>query len=401
MFPVWLWVKDPSLRIISGSHSSSLAMRHAARSRDIIRSEKFQFYFGERFEMRKDFDSKGYYMNTQKGERQVTSVGANITGSHAHLLLVDDPINVKEVISETILETACNWVDKTLSTRVVEKSQVPTVQIMQRAAGKDPSGEWLRQAEKEGRQIRHLCIPSEDKYRVNPPELRKYYQNGLMDEKRLSREVLDAFHAKLGSDGYSGQFGQDIKPPGGNIITEAMLPILEWFSLPDAAKGVTVNFVIDSSDKEKRHNDPTGCLAYIAVQGYIFILDYFSIRARFSRRLQALQAFVEKYGSPNSRVYIEPKSSGIAMYQYLSDNTKLNAEEWQMSEGDKVRRAQAITPFLEQNRVFLMRGAWNRDFITACTGFPKLAHDEEVDVLVMAVTNGIVRGEESYYNFYD
>ena len=39
IWPVWLWVIDPSLRIITGSYGSTLATTLAIKSRDIITSE--------------------------------------------------------------------------------------------------------------------------------------------------------------------------------------------------------------------------------------------------------------------------------------------------------------------------------------------------------------------------
>ena len=65
MFPVWLWINDPSMRVISGSYSSSLSIEHATKSRDIIRSDKFQLLFGDLFQMKSDSDNKSHYQNNQ------------------------------------------------------------------------------------------------------------------------------------------------------------------------------------------------------------------------------------------------------------------------------------------------------------------------------------------------
>ena len=75
LFPVWLWINNPGLRIISTSHSASLAMAHAGASRDVIASDKFQHYFGDEVVIRKDEDNKKTYKTTAGGARFTTSTG--------------------------------------------------------------------------------------------------------------------------------------------------------------------------------------------------------------------------------------------------------------------------------------------------------------------------------------
>jgi predicted phage terminase large subunit-like protein len=400
MFHPWLWANMPECRIITGSHTGSLMVRNSSKSKDIIKSEEYRAMF-DYIGIRSDFDSKYYYKNTMGGERINTSAGASIIGSHAHLILIDDPIDAKGSRSEAKVLQAKDWVEKTLPTRKVEKANTPLIMIMQRLSEDDPSGVWLEAMKKEGRPVRHICLPASDEYPISPPEARQYYQGGLLDPKRMPQAELDKLLGVLGSIEYAGQFGQSPTAGGGNIITESMLPVLDWNRLPEGFNELSVNFVVDSSDKTGKENDPTGILAYVAYKGYVFLVDYIKVKQRFAKRIESLQAFVRKYGHPNSRIYIEPKSSGVAMYQYLTDVAGMLAEEWKMAEGDKVRRAKAITPFMEQHRVWLLRGSWNQRFISQCTGFPNMAHDEEVDCLVMAVTNALVRGEDSHYNFYD
>jgi hypothetical protein len=74
LFPVWLWVNDPSLRIISASHSISLSGDHALASKDCIQSEIFGHLFSDLFEMRKDVKGKKNYQNTHGGFRKAVSV---------------------------------------------------------------------------------------------------------------------------------------------------------------------------------------------------------------------------------------------------------------------------------------------------------------------------------------
>ena len=218
MWPVWLWIQDASLRIITNSYSGALSIEHAMKSKDIIESGKFRRMFPE-IRIRRDKSGKQNYENTATGYRYATSTGATITGFHAHVIINDDPVNPKQAESEQ-MRTAANEHTKTLSSRKVDKANTPVVTIMQRLHEEDVTGYLLK---KKGENIRHICLPAEDSDNVHPAELRKNYVGGLLDPVRLSRKVLDEARTDLGSRGYAGQYDQMPTTAGGNIIKEA------WF----------------------------------------------------------------------------------------------------------------------------------------------------------------------------
>src|SRR5690606_32821527 len=173
MYPVWCWTTDPSQRFITASYSNSLSIDHAVKSRDILRSERYIKYFGEL--IKKDNDNKTHYENIHNGARIVTSVGGSAIGRHAHQIIVDDPINPQEAQSEVIRKSANDYMDRSLSTRKIDKEMTPTILVMQRLAQEDPTGNWLS---KEGKAIKHICLPGVLDENINPPELKDNYKDG-------------------------------------------------------------------------------------------------------------------------------------------------------------------------------------------------------------------------------
>jgi len=85
----------------------------------------------------------------------------------------------------------------------------------------DPTGHLLEKI-KEGKQIKHICLPGEIvNYRdkVSPLELiENYSEEGLLDPVRLSTAALKELEADLGQYGYAGQIGQSPTPPGGGMF---------------------------------------------------------------------------------------------------------------------------------------------------------------------------------------
>ena len=136
MLPVWSWTRDERIRSMTASYSSTLSTDHSVKSRDILRSQKFKDLFPE-IQLKQDQDNKTHYKNTKGGERYATSVGGAITGFHAHLIIVDDPLNPKGAASDAERATANSFMDVTLSTRKVDKKLTPTILVMQRLHEED------------------------------------------------------------------------------------------------------------------------------------------------------------------------------------------------------------------------------------------------------------------------
>lgn len=414
MFPAWLWTQDASLRIISGSHSGGLSMDHSALSRDVIASQKYQELYGNEVIIRKDQDAKSFYKTTLHGSRKSTSAGSKITGQHAHLLIIDDPIDPEGVVSSAIMERTDRWMNKTLPSRKVDKELTPTILIMQRLHVNDPTGVMLRQAkESEHLQVKHISLPATMRHNISPKDqlvewegkkqtVEEWYMEGggFLDPHRMGASVLEPFKIKLGSAGYAGQFGQDPRAVEGNLVKKFMLPVLDWHQVPDQMLKKVRDFTVDSADKTKETNDYSGFLCYTEFRGYVFILNYLDVKERFSKRVKMLRDFVQQNGSVQSRVFIEPKSSGVAIIQFLQDHTSMNVIEWVMPEGDKVARLNSILPFLEARRLVLLKGPWNDSFINNVLTFyrPGVDKGEEVDTMVMAGVNVFLRKVSSGYS---
>jgi predicted phage terminase large subunit-like protein len=234
MFPVWCWTKWYWMKFITGSYSSDLSLESAEKSRDIIRSDKFKLLFPDII-IKEDKDTKSNYRIAFKirdykgkanrtvlgGGRYSTSVGGTIMGFHGHINIWDDPLNPKQAVSEALLKIANDWIDQSASTRKIDKEVSVTILVMQRLHNNDPTGHLLEKI-KEGKQIKHICLPGEIvnyRDRVSPIELiENYSEEGLLDPVRLSTAALKELEADLGQYGYAGQIGQSPTPPGGGMF---------------------------------------------------------------------------------------------------------------------------------------------------------------------------------------
>lgn len=399
LFHPWLWANDPTAQIISGSWSGTLSMKHSTDSRKVVKSTKFTELFGH-FNINQDEDAKGFYRNNKGGFRLSTSVGSDIIGQHAHIILLDDILNPKGAKSDTIVESVNEWKNKTISSRKVDKENTPTVLIMQRLSKKDPTGDELKKRDGDDKKVRHICLPATDDFSVHPPELKERYIGGKLDPIRLNDNVLKEALTNLGSTEYAGQFGQAPRALEGNIILREWLQLVSYENLPLVIREqLSRDFVVDTTQKGGAENDPSGLLCYVVYKGYLFLLDYTVGTWNVPTLIKKVEDFVKTKGGPQSRVWVEPKAAGPNVVQTLQQESTLNIAEWKMETGDKVERVRSVEPFLEFKKVFLVIGPWTDAFVDECLDFPNGDHDEAVDTLVMACVNAFKRGKDSGYSF--
>ncbi len=199
----WAWTRDPSLRFLAASYSAPCAEKLSLYCRDVMKSELYQACFPE-VKIRADVDNKSHFMTNKGGERFATSVGGSATGlSHAHILVIDDPLNPQQATSDAELLAANHWITHTLLNRKVDMAVSFVDMVGQRLCQGDPFDEFKQINPR----VKHVVIPADTDYEISPPELKEFYVDGFMDPKRKGKEVLEEEKAK-GESYYASQLGQ-------------------------------------------------------------------------------------------------------------------------------------------------------------------------------------------------
>ena len=103
MLPVWIWTRMPNAQIIACSHTMALAHGFSRKSREVVKSDLYMKCFPE---IQIALDQATHFMNTRGGERYAVGVGGTVTGKHAHVIVLDDPIAPAAANSEAGLAQA-------------------------------------------------------------------------------------------------------------------------------------------------------------------------------------------------------------------------------------------------------------------------------------------------------
>ena len=415
MFPAWCWIaRHPTrwgrdgrrlagafLRFITGSYAEALSLEHADYSRDIIKSDKFQLYFPE-ISIRQDKDRKSNYKieildkpDTQGGNRFSTSTGGSGTGVHAHFIIIDDPVNPNQALSDTKRKTANDWMDHTLSTRKVDKRTSVSILIMQRLHKTDCTGHIVS---KKGKKIKHIILPGTDEYTIQPAELKENYEDGLLDPVRLDRKVLKDLRVDLGSYGYGGQIGQDPKPREGGTFQEG------WFEVVNAAPAGGTKWV-RGWDLAATGEEEGGAPAFTAsarmkyVDGFFYIdhAEHFRASPGGTRRRMRNRASQD---GPDTIIDFpqDPGQAGKSQVRDLVVHLAEYEARYSPESGSKELRAEPLSAQCEAGNVKIVDPdrSWSPEYLSEICYFPN-GFKDWVDATVRAY-NRVVKlknaGEE-------
>jgi predicted phage terminase large subunit-like protein len=376
----WCWSRMPSFRMISGSYAERLSMDLARQSRDCVTSEKYQSLFPE-ITLREDQNTKSMFMNTLGGWRFSTGVGGSAMGMHAHAIVVDDPINAQEALSDMILNEANVWISESLADRKVDKMLTPTILIQQRLHQNDPSGMMLDR----GGRIKHRCLPCDTSWDVVPEQWKDHYTEidnwpvPVLDPERLPASAMIEAQAR-GEAYYAGQYGQSPIPRGGamfkvnKLVYSSTLPNRAWKRGPirywdkagtksGGAFTVGVKMAMDWTDR-------------------IWILDV--VRGQWDSGQREIKILaVARNDGKDCRIVIEqePGASGqesaeraLKIYSLQGFRAKADAVK-----DSKDNRADSFSTQVNIGNVTVFIAPWNKDFIEEYRYFPVSKYKDQVD----------------------
>ncbi len=398
-FPSWIWANDPAFKMLFASYSAALSKRDSIKTRNIIRSDKYQRWFGENgpygnfetsYSISNDMDQVQKFTNNKLGFRIATSVDGTATGEGGDLIVVDDPIGAKDAYSISIREGANFWYDQVFQNRLDDRRTGRRLIIMQRLHEKDLTGHIL--AEHEG--YEHLVIPIEYSKRTFIPTKLNWVdprsEGEFINEKRYNADTKRADLKAMGISGYSGQMNQSPVPIGGGIIKN------EWIRYYEELPKKFDRYIVtgDLSFKGTSKSDYNCFQAWGTVGIYKYLIDVIRGRWSYSETKDHFLVFCAKH-SEASKKYIEDKANGPALISDLKKEVN-GLEAWPTKLSkipnniDKVQRVHLVQPSFENGLVLLPKNiAMVQPFVHEITSFSEkgssTGNDDMVDGMTMAL----------------
>jgi predicted phage terminase large subunit-like protein len=354
MLPAWIWTRMPNAGIIGASNTHALAVEMSRKNRAVVRSGKYAECWPH-IKVALDQDAKGFFVNTKGGARISAGVEGDIIGRHGDFIIIDDPLDPKGGRSELDVKNANIFIRETLWSRKKNKAVTPMILIMQRLCENDPTGMML----KEWTNVKHICLPAEVSENVKPAELKEFYQDGLMNPKKHPRSVL-AEAAIKGEYFFAGQYCQSPIPLGGAMFHVDRL-IIE--RTPPRKWKMRMRYWDKAGTKDAGMYS-VGALLGKDFEDRFWVLDVVRGQWDTNARERTIRQTAEMDGRA---VYIaveqEPGSGG----KESAENTVRNLAGFRVRmdrpTGDKAQRADPFSGQVNASNVYLVKAAWNHDYI--------------------------------------
>lgn len=418
-FPAWMWtpLRNPGWRATFASYDAVLSSRDSVNCRNLLSSIWFQETFRPQWKFASDQNVKTYFVNTVRGHRFSTSVGAKSTGFRGDAIMVDDPIKAGDRNSEPALAEVIDWWTNEMVNRLNKMDVGVKVIIMQRLGDRDLAGHVLREGGYTHLKIPMRYDPSRSIVTTVSPGVEwsdpRKMQGELMFPQMFSEAVVQDFEKNQSM--FASQYQQEPNAEGGGILKSSrwqywqpaglnLPPVRVKMPNGDIVERVAVDLP-DSFDimlaswdctfKDLKTSDFVCGQVHAARGARRFILDQVMRRMGIVDTMAAVRELTGRHPKAHLKL-VEDKANGTAVVEMLQKEVPgLVLVE---PKGGKVARAAAASPELEAGNWFLphpMIAPWvgnpenptDGGFLASTVLFPFGANDDDVD----AWTQGAIR----------
>lgn len=366
-FGPWYLGKNPRHNIIQTTYSAEFAEENAKKARAIVLSNTFRDIFG--FGVAKDSRAIARWQTEKGGTYYAVGIGGPLTGRGTNLLIIDDPHkNRQEAESPVIRKSIWDWFTSTAYTRLEDNGAI--IIIMTRWHEGDLIGHVLSGNE-EWDYLRIPAIADQDEQYRNEGD-------ALWPEK-FNLEALKNIKDAIGSKQWESLYQQRPVAAEGEIFKREWWRFYQYPPLYDK-----IIHSWDTAFKKGSENDYSVCTVWGVNTTGFYLIYRWKERVEFPELKRTVISLAAQM--PPNEILIEDKASGQSLIQELQRETRLPIKPYKI-DGDKVARANAVTPIIEVGKVFLPDDAdWVQNYIDTLAAFPNAVHDDDVDSTTQALS---------------
>ena len=391
IFVAWCLGLDPTMNFVGVSYANPLAAKFGRQCLQIMQSSWYRELFPNTIISAKR-SAADDFETTRGGGRLSTSVTGTLTGRGGDIIILDDVIKPDEAFSETVREAVNEWYRSTLSSRLNNKRKSAIICVMQRLHQFDLAGLMLESGQ--WHELKLPAIATEDE-RI-PLTGGRFHERRVGDILHPEREgfaELELQRMTMGTNAFNAQY-QQMPVPAGGVIFKAHWPKeYDPATLKLRESGGIILQSWDTANKVGETNAFSVCITSLYRNGLIYVLDVFRARLEMPDLVRKAVELAQQYRPDH--LIVEDKASGESLLPYLRKD--LPRHLWPLPwtpSGDKVARAEGVSPIVENERVFLPTEAtWLGDFKIELFGFPKSRYMDQVDALTQMLE--WVRGQDA------
>ncbi len=368
-FGPWYLGQHPTHNIIQTTYSAEYAEENAKKSRYIVLSPEYRDIFG--FSVDRDSRAVSRWKTEKGGSYYAVGVGGPLTGRGANLLIVDDPHkNRQEAESPVIRKNVWDWFTSTAYTRLEDNGAI--IVIMTRWHEADLIGCILSGSE----EWEYICLPA---IAEQDEQCRK--EGEPLWPQKYDLAALQNIKTAIGSKQWESLYQQRPSAAEGEIFKREYWQYYQLRFMPLFKK---IIHSWDTAFKKGSQNDYSVCTVWGVTDTGYYLIYRWKERVEFPELKRTVISIAAQI--PPNEILIEDKASGQSLIQELQRETRLPIAAYKI-DGDKVARANAVTPIIESGKVYLPADAeWLQDYIDTLAAFPNAVHDDDVDSTTQALS---------------
>lgn len=401
-WPAWEWgpQNKPWYRYVCASYSNHLTERDNMRCRNVVLSDRYRQFWGNRFKISNEQFTKVKFANDQTGWKLATSVGGIGVGERGDRVLIDDANNTMQMESEAIRFSTNMWFTEVVPDRLNSPVNSAIVVIQQRLHEDDVSGTAISR----NMGYTHLMIPmrhdparhcvtmvpgTEDIFWEDP----RTEDEELAWPERFPTDVVNNLENDKGPYAWAGQYQQSPEPRGGSIIKR------DYWQMWEENRYPSFDFILASLDgayTAKEENDPSALTVWGVFRDEfenpkVMLIWAWQDNVEFHELIQLVTdvCTIDPHPKlhprfPVDRLLIEAKATGISvgqeMYRLYGLSGKFGVDLIDPKKhGDKVSRVQSIQHLFSSGMVYAPDRNFADMVINQAAVFPKGSKDDLVD----------------------
>lgn len=355
--PAWLMGKNPATRVITSSHSESLAHELSTKCRDLIQSPWYHDLFPD-LAIEKDRNLKDYFVTTQKGYRRAMYVRSQKGfGQGADWVIWDDITDPQKRNSMATIEEGNKHLSK-LVTRLDDKKNGRILGIMQRISHNDPTARCIAAG---GYEILSLEFRA-TKSRIISIGQKKFNikEGDYLCPTREDAGVERMLRTEMDDYSFNAQYQQNPVPPEGNIFKVSWIQYYDHLDENFTSKGMNIYILVDPANEKKATSDYTAMMVIgLAADQNYYLLDIVRDRLNPTERIQKLFELHKRWNKKSGK----PPKVGYEKYGLMADTHFIKETQKQINYRfplvelhtpvKKEDRIRELIPLFQHGRVYL------------------------------------------------
>lgn len=380
MLPAWIWVVDPSKKILTVSHSARLTLDFSSKTRLILQSQWFIDNWGDLILASEN--TKGKIRSIHNGERTALTPATKTLGYGADIIITDD-INDAENKDSAQITKVTDYYRDSLSTRFNNPAKGITIVVQQRLADNDITG-YLKETDAS---FFFVILPLEFKNKlkfespigINDPRTK---EGELLWPERFDQNFV--ITRKKNPFSYAAMYQQDPTPESGGIIKHEWL--LTYNNLPRLNQFDEIVISIDLAIEIKSDNDYSVFSVIGKYDSHYYLIDIVRRKIEFYEQIDVANNLIDTY-NPN-KVLIENRGNANPLSTTLK--RRIRQIELINPTKSKEERLLSVIHFFTSKlfRIPKKNGTesdeWIDETIKELVSFPKASHDDILDSIVQA-----------------